>query len=107
MRDEFIERSKHPEGENKDRLEILIHNINEILYKQVLSVEDTIKDYEELVKDDTIDSEEKRKYLENMLKVIEIRGKKEDINNIKKLVDTIKKLISKSKKKEKALLKKQ
>ena len=107
MRDEFIERSKHHEGENKDRLEILIHNINEILYKQVLSVEDTIKDYEELVKDDTIDSEEKRKYLENMLKVIEIRGKKEDINNIKKLVDTIKKLISKSKKKEKALLKKQ
>ena len=107
MRDEFIERSKHHEGENKDRLEILIHNINEILYKQVLSVEDTIKDYEELVKDDTIDSEEKRKYLESMLKIIEIRGKKEDINNIKKLVDTIKKLISKSKKKEKALLKKQ
>lgn len=107
MRDEFIERSKHHKGENKDRLEILIHNINEILYKQVLSVEDTIKDYEELVKDDTIDSEEKRKYLESMLKVIEIRGKKEDINNIKKLVDTIKKLISKSKKKEKALLKKQ
>lgn len=107
MRDEFIERSKHHKGENKDRLEILIHNINEILYKQVLSVEDTIKDYEELVKDDTIDSEEKRKYLESMLKVIEIRGKKGDINNIKKLVDTIKKLISKSKKKEKALLKKQ
>ena len=107
MRDEFIERSKHHKGENKDRLEILIHNINEILYKQVLSVEDTIKDYEELVKDDTIDSEEKRKYLESMLKVIEIRGKKEDINNIKKLVDTIKKLISKSKKKEKTLLKKQ
>ena len=107
IREEFIERSKHHKGENKDRLEILIHNINEILYKQVLSVEDTIKDYEELVKDDTIDSEEKRKYLESMLKVIEIRGKKEDINNIKKLVDTIKKLISKSKKKEKALLKKQ
>ncbi|UKI57487.1 MAG: hypothetical protein L6V81_09235 [Clostridium sp.] len=35
MRDEFIERSKLHEGENKDRLEILIHNINEILYKQV------------------------------------------------------------------------
>lgn len=107
MREEFIERSKRHEGENKDRLEILIHNINEILYKQVLSVEDTIKDYEELVKDDTIDSEEKRKYLENMLKVIEIRGKKEDIDNIKKLVDTIKKLISKNNKKEKTLSKRQ
>ena len=92
---------KYYELDEKEKLEILIHNINEILYKQFLSVDDTIKDYEELVKDETIDSEEKQKYLESMLKVIEIRSKKEDIGSIKKFIETIKKLISKNDKKEK------
>ena len=107
IREEFKERSKRFEGNEKEKLEILIHNINEILYKQFLSVDDTIKDYEELVKDETIDSEEKQKYLESMLKVIEIRSKKEDIGSIKKFIETIKKLISKNDKKEKMLSKKQ
>ena len=107
IREEFKERSKRFEGNEKEKLEILIHNINEILYKQVLSVDDTIKDYEELVKDETIDSEEKQKYLESMLKVIEIRSKKEDIGSVKKFIETIKKLISKNDKKEKMLSKKQ
>ncbi len=107
IREEFKERSKRFEGNEKEKLEILIHNINEILYKQFLSVDDTIKDYEELVKDETIDSEEKQKYLESMLKIIEIRSKKEDIGSIKKFIETIKKLISKNDKKEKMLSKKQ
>ena len=51
--------------------------------------------------------EEKQKYLESMLKVIEIRSKKEDIGSIKKFIETIKKLISKNDKKEKMLSKKQ
>lgn len=42
-----------------------------------------------------------------MLKVIEIRSKKEDIGSIKKFIETIKKLISKNDKKEKMLSKKQ
>ena len=53
-----------------------------------------------------MDSEEKQEYLESMLKVIEIRSKKEDIGSVKKLIETIKKLISKNDKKEKMLSKK-
>ena len=105
MRNEFIERSKHQEGENKERLKILIHNINEILYKQILSVEDTIKDYEELINDESIDSEEKRIYLEGMLSVIEKRSKKENISSIKNLIRKIKSLLSNNDKKEKLLSK--
>lgn len=105
MRNEFIERSKHQEGENKERLKILIHNINEILYKQVLSVEDTIKDYEELISDESIDSEEKRIYLEGMLRIIEKRSKKENISSIKNLIRKIKSLLSNDDKKEKSLSK--
>ena len=76
----------------------------EVSQKEIINSEDTS---EELVKDETIDSEEKQKYLEIMLKVIEIRSKKEDIGSVKKFIETIKKLISKNDKKEKMLSKKQ
>lgn len=99
MRDEYNNKLDNASKEEKEDLEIKIHNINEILYKQILSVEETISDYKELISDKSIDEKEKELYLESMIKVIELRSKKENIKSIKRLINIIKENISKSKEK--------
>ncbi len=86
MRNEFQKRLKIVDEEEKEKLEILIHNINEVLYGQILSLKDMVSDYKELLESDFIEDTEKKLYLENMKKLIEIEARKRNIHDIDQMI---------------------
>ena len=86
MRNEFQKRLEFIDEEETERLEILIHNINEVLYGQILPLEDMVSDYKELLKADFINETEKKLYLENMRKLIEMESRERSIYDIDEMI---------------------
>ena len=86
MRNEFQKRLEFIDEEETERLEILIHNINEVLYGQILPLEDMVSDYKELLKADFINETEKKLYLENMKRLIEMEARERSIYDIDEMI---------------------
>lgn len=86
MRNEFQRRLELIDEEETERLEILIHNINEVLYGQILPLEDMVSDYKELLESDFIDEIEKKLYLENMRKLIEMEARERSIYDVDEMI---------------------
>ena len=86
MRNEFQKRLEFIDEEETERLEILIHNINEIIYGQILPLEDMASDYKELLEADFINETEKKLYLENMRKLIEMEARERSIYDVDEMI---------------------